>query len=209
MAIVLDRLSEVPATLRQSENGARMLAAHLNQRSVAATPVGSLLGNVAGVLGRGLVAGLIGTLAITAVAAADQEIRRRVKRPPSERKPPETLFKALIGPWLYSADALGKVLGGVTPADEVAKRRLALAAHTSYGTSWGMSLGILDLAGLRGPAAMGLLLGGILGAEMGVMPRLGFFPPVGLWGREAVISSSYQHAVYAIAAGLTYDLLKP
>ena len=230
MAKVLDRLSERPAMLQQAKNevrgwgwrearqlggsvlvlqGARMLASRLNRRSVAATPVGSMLGNAAGALGRGLVAGLVGTLAITVVAAGEQEIRRRMKRRSSERKPPENLFQALIGPWLYSADTLGKVLGGVTPADEAAKRRMALVAHTSYGTSWGMSLGILELAGLRGPAAMGVLLGGILGAEMGVMPRIGFFPSVGQWGGEAVFSSTYQHAVYAIAAGLTYDMLQP
>lgn len=230
MANVLDRLSDVTTSLkppgletrgerwrtaRQIGGGmmvlqaSRMLASRLDRRSVPATPIGSMLGNVAGLMGRGLVAGIVGTLAITAVAAADQEIRRRVKRRSAEQAPPASLFQALIGPWLYSADAVGKVLGGLTPADEAAKRRLALAAHASYGTSWGMSLGVLELAGLRGPAAMGLLLGGILGAEMGIMPRLGFFPPVGQWGGEAVFSSTYQHAVYAIAAGLTYDMLQP
>lgn len=230
MAMVLDRLSEVASTRRPPEvverpwswrearkiggglialQGARVLATRLNRRSMAPTSVGSSLGNVAGVLGRGLVAGLVGTLAITAVAAGEQEIRRRMQRRSPEQKPPENLFQALIGPWLYSADALGKVLGGVTPADEAAKRRLALAAHVSYGSSWGLSLSLLQLAGIRGPAAMGLLLGGVLGAEMGLMPRLGFFPPVGQWGREAVVSSTYQHAVYAIAAGLTFDLLQP
>lgn len=229
MQRVLERQAERPATMQRlaerppawtwretrriggaviAMQGARWLATRLNQRSVAPTRAGGMLGGIAGELGRGLVAGLVGTLAITLAAAADQQLRSRLKADPAEKQPPRDLFQVLIGPWLYSADALGKVLGGVTPVDDAAKRRLALAAHLSYGSSWGMSLAALSLAGVRGPAAMGVLLGGVLGAEMLVMPRVGFFPPVGQWGSEAVIASTYQHAIYAIAAGLTFDLLE-
>lgn len=186
---------------------ARWLSTGLNRRLVPSSPSGTWLGEIAGEIGRGLVAGLVGTLAITLAAAADQQIRNRLKPPSVREKGPKGAFRILIGPWLYSADAVGKLLGGVTPADDAAKRRLALAAHMSYGTSWGASLGVLKLAGIRGPGAMGAVLGGILGAEMLVMPRAGFFPPVSRWGREAVISSIYQHAIYAIAAGLTFEWL--
>lgn len=188
--------------------GAGWLASRLNQRSVTPTRLGGTLGTLAGDLGRGLVAGAVGTLAITVAAAAHQEIKRRLKPDQAEPEPRETFLQALIRPWLFSADALGKVLGGVTPQDEAAKRRLAWAAHLSYGSSWGLSLTALSRTGIRGPAAMGALLGGVLGAEMLIMPRAGFFPPVGDWGTEAVVSSTYQHAIYAIAAGLTFDLLE-
>ncbi len=188
--------------------GARWLATRLNQRSVPPTRTGGMLGDLAGGLGRGLVAGAVGTVIITAAAAAHQQIKSRLKAKPGEAKPPTDLFQVLIGPWLFSADAVSKVMGGLTPKDEAAKRRLALAAHVGYGSAWGMSLAALSLAGIRGPAAMGVLLGGVLGAEMALMPRAGFFPPVGQWGTEAVISSTYQHALYAIAAGLTFDLLE-
>ena len=228
MATILERRSERPTRLSLPEvrddqrswraarriggaalalQGTRWLVDRLNQRSVPPSRAGGALGDVAGELGRGLVAGLVGTLVITLAAAADQEIRRRRKAARGEAAPRGDLFSVFIGPWLFSADAVGKVLGGVTPKDEAARRRLALAAHLGYGSTWGMSLGVLRVAGIQGPAAMGVLLGGVLGAEMGVMPRVGFFPPVGQWGREAVISSSYQHALYAIAAGLTFDRL--
>ena len=229
MQSVLERRGEPAAAIRQLKEGpapwtwretkrlggavlalqgARWLASQLNQRSVPRTRTGGLLGGIAGELGRGLVAGLMGTVAITLAATADQQIRSRLKGDSGEKRPPQDIFQALIGPWLYSADAVGKVLGGVTPANDTAKRRLALAAHLGYGSSWGLSLAALSVAGIRGPAAMGVLLGGVLGAEMLVMPRVGFFPPVGEWGREAVIASTYQHAVYAIAAGVTFDLLE-
>jgi hypothetical protein len=151
----------------------------------------------------------VGTLVITLAAAIDQQVRHRRQPASEDAAAPPDLFQILIGPWVYSADAVSKVLGGLTPANDRAKRRLALAAHLGYGSSWGMSLVALDRAGARGPAAIGALLGGVLGAEMLLMPRAGFFPPVGEWGSEAIISSTYQHALYAIAAGLTYDLLQP
>lgn len=186
---------------------ARWLSAWINRRSTPSTRSGALLGDFAGEIGRGLVAGLVGTAAITLAAAAEQQIRSRLQGGATKEPGPSGVFPVLIAPWLYSADAVGTILGGVTPADDSAKRRLALAAHLSYGTSWGASLGVLELAGIRGPGAMGTLLGAILGAEMLVMPKLGFFPPVSQWGSEAVFSSTYQHALYAIAAGLTFDWL--
>jgi hypothetical protein len=71
-----------------------------------------------------------------------------------------------------------------------------------------MGRGLLaGLVGIRGSVAIGTLLGGNLVTEMMAMPKAGFFPPINQWGQEAVSSSTYQHAIYAIAAGMTFDLL--
>lgn len=220
MGKVEERLPEAlrpPSTRSPEWRGGALLAlqalhwlgAGRNQRVIPSTPAGRAMGNAAGIIGRGLLAGLAGTVAITLVAAADKWIRGRMGPAPAEPRAPFDPFHTLIGPWVFSADVVGKILGGVTPVEDRAKERLAWAAHVGYGTMWGASLGVLDLVGIRGPGAMLGVLGGQLSAEMLAMPAAKFFPPVTQWGSEAVISSAYQHAVYAIAAGLTFEFLEP
>ncbi len=189
--------------------GARWLRSTTRRRAVARarTVDGGRLGRAAGELGRGLAAGLAGTAAITAVSTVEQLVKGSVRARRRGEEPSFDLLEAATGPWLFAADAAGKLLG-VTPRDDHAKRRFSVAVHWTYGAAWGASLAAMGLAGIRGPLAAGALLAGVLGAEMVAMPALHFFPPPSQWGKAAIVSSTYQHAVYAAAAALAFRHLR-
>lgn len=168
--------------------------------------VGRVIGQAAGDLGRGYLAGTAGTLAITTASTTDQLVTEAVHARKEHRRPNLNLADAIVSPWSFSAGVVSKVFG-ITPTDAKHERRLAVITHWDYGSAWGMSLPILRAFGVRGVPAMLALLAGQLGAEMIVMPAFKLFPPPAEWGRRAVVSSVYQHAIYALAAVSAYEWL--
>jgi hypothetical protein len=168
------------------------------------------MGEVAGEIGRGLVAGMAGTAAITLAGALEQGLRAKPTEAPAGPMPAENtlmrVFHRIHEPWLFAGDAAGKVLG-VRPIDAVARRRFAIAGHWLYGTAWGATFGILGVAGVRGVPAAAAVLTGQLTAEFVAMPAAGLFPGPGQWGARAIVSSVLDHAAYAVAAGATFEAL--
>jgi hypothetical protein len=176
-------------------------------RRISARAVGRILGEAAGDLGRGLVAGMFGTLSITAASAIDQLATEVAHARKEKRAPDLDLGKAIVSPWSFSADVVGQVFG-ITAKDKEHERRLSIMAHWGYGSTWGLSLAAVRALGVRGAAAIGAVLAGQLGAEMIVMPALGLFSPPTQWGRRALVSSVYQHAIYAVAAVAAFEWLQ-
>jgi hypothetical protein len=145
--------------------------------------------NIAAALGRGLIAGLAGTVAITISQMVEMKLRHR---PPSAAP----------------ADAAGKVLG-VKPTGEAEKQRFSNLVHFAYGTAWGVFRGLLDLAGIRGAEATAIHAAAVQSTAMVMLPALKVAPPVSQWGAEEIGIESLHHVVYAAAAGATYDFLRP
>ena len=147
----------------------------------------SLFNRAATHIGKGIVAGLAGTLAIS----ISQMIEMRISR----RKPSTT-----------PADAAGKVLG-VRPRDEAGKARFANVVHWAYGTGWG-----LVRAALGGPRR-GLFwaplvhLAAVQAVAMLMLPALEVAPPVTKWGAGAISKEVLHHTVYASVADATYRAL--
>jgi hypothetical protein len=168
--------------------------------------VGQLVGKAAGELGRGFLAGAFGTFAITAAAAVDQLATEVVRARREKREHHLDLDKAITSPWSSAAGVVSKVIG-ITPKDAEHERCLSVMAHWGYGSAWGLSLAAMRASGVRHAAAMGALLAAQLGAETIVMPALHFFPPPTKWGSRAVVSSVYQHAIYAVAAVTAFEWL--
>jgi hypothetical protein len=166
--------------------------------------VGQLVGKAAGELGRGFLAGTFGTFAITAAAAVDQLATEVAHARKEKREPDLDLGKAITSPWSFTAGVVGKVVG-ITPTDAEHERRLSIMAHWGYGSTWGLSLAAMQALGVRHVPAMGALLAAQLGAEMIVMPAFDLFPPPKQWGHRAVVSSVYQHAIYALAAVTAFE----
>lgn len=169
--------------------------------------VGQIAGDAAGQLGRGFIAGAFGTLSITVASTVDKLLTEISHAQKEKRAPDIDLGKAIVSPWSFSADVVGKVFG-ITPKDAEHERRLSVMAHWEYGSTWGLSLPVLHALGVRGVAAIGAVLAGQLGAEMFVMPAFGLFSPPTKWGRRAVVSSVYQHAIYAAAAVAAFEWMQ-
>ncbi|NJL32863.1 MAG: hypothetical protein HC893_02155 [Chloroflexaceae bacterium] len=80
-------------------------------------------------LGRGIIAGVIGTAAMTVSSTIEMQLRQR---------------EGSTTP----AQAAGKVLG-VTPRSDEAAARFSNLMHWTYGTAWGVPRGMLGVTGLK------------------------------------------------------------
>jgi hypothetical protein len=104
------------------------------------------------------------------------------------------------------AEAASKVLD-VKAASENQKNEFSEKVHWAYGTSWGVTRGVLSLAGLKGITATSIHFVSILGTAMVMLPALKVAPPVKEWGWKSILKDAMHHAVYAVAAGLFFDAI--
>jgi hypothetical protein len=138
-------------------------------------------------IGKGLLAGLVGTAAIT--------ISQMIEMKLSKREPSTA-----------PADAAGKVLG-VKPRDEESKERFANVVHWAYGTSLGLLRAVLGGGRADRFWAPLVHLGAVQTAAMIMLPSLHVAPPVKDWEVATVGTEVLHHAVYAAATDATYRLL--
>jgi hypothetical protein len=145
-------------------------------------------GGLAAVIGRGLVAGAVGTAAMTVSSTLEQ---RKRGRPPSTAP----------------ADAAAEVLGIESFRDDAAKRRFSSVVHWSYGTGWGIARAALRAAGLGAAGATVVHLAAVWGGQLVMLPALGVAPPPWDWGVDEVAIDAGHHVVYALAAGAAFEAL--
>ncbi|MBA3606622.1 MAG: hypothetical protein H0W46_11760 [Acidimicrobiia bacterium] len=141
----------------------------------------------AAAVGVGLLAGVVGTAAMTAVSTAEAKLTGR---------------SASTTP----ADAGGTALG-VQPKDEQHEARFSNIMHWAYGTAWGGFRGLLGQLGMRGPVAAVTHLGALWAGDQVVLPATNAAPPAWKWGTKDIAMDLAHHAVYAAAAGAAYDWL--
>lgn len=147
----------------------------------------SIPGRVAYGLGKGLLAGLAGTVAITIA----QMIEMRI----THRKPSTAPI-----------DAAQKVLD-VKAINKSKKEKVSNEVHWAYGTSWGLTRGVMDIFGLKGIPASLAHFAAIWGTALVMLPALKVAPPVKEWGAKTLAKDAMFHLVYIVAAGLVYDAL--
>ena len=136
---------------------------------------------------RGLLAGAVGTAAMTVSSTIEQKLRAR---------------EASTAP----ADAAMKVLGIESFCDDAAKSRFSNAVHWSYGTAWGVPRALLDAAGLDPAAATAAHGAALWGSEQVMLPALGVAPPLWEWGVAEIAIDALHHAVYTVAASVAYTM---
>jgi hypothetical protein len=144
-------------------------------------------GDVGADIGRGLLAGLIGTGVMTISSTVEMKLRGR---PPSSAP----------------ADAAAKVLG-VQPVGDREKQRFSQIVHWAYGTSWGAVRGLVATAGLRGARATAAHLVAVWGAEVLTLPALGVAPPLTQWGAAEIAIDLFHHVVYVTATSAAFARL--
>jgi hypothetical protein len=145
------------------------------------------LNEIASALGKGILAGLAGTAAITLSQMIEMKITKR-----------------------ENSDAPVKVASevtGVAPKNEEEKQKVNQEIHWAYGTSWGIARGMIALAGLKGLPAALVHFGAIWGSALIMLPKYDAAPPVQEQEPKSIAIDALHHAVYALAAGAAYDAL--
>lgn len=146
----------------------------------------TMLGELGSAIGKGLIAGLAGTVAIT----ISQIIEMKITNKKSSHAPAEAVKKTLqIEPTPENYDDF---------SNEV---------HWVYGTSWGVMRGLLSMVGIRGFAASTVHMAAIWGTAVTLQPMLDIAPPLSEWDKKDIAIDIFHHAVYAIVAGLVYDAM--
>jgi hypothetical protein len=146
------------------------------------------VGTIASSIGKGLVAGLAGTAAMTISSSLEARIRQRA---------------ASSAP----ARATAKVLGIKEFEDDIAAARFNDLSHWGYGTMWGVVRGLLAATGLSPKAATAAHGAAVWGSAAVTLPALEVAPPFVFWGRKEVAIDLWHHAVYATATGIAYRLI--
>ncbi len=167
---------------------------------------GALAARVTGNIGRGLAAGAFGTLAISTVMTLDS-LATEAYRARKKHEKAASLRQVLDQSASSAADLASNALG-FTPKDSAHAKRLGNMAHWAYGTTWGLALPLLRAAGLGSLSSTAAVCTGQLTVEMLAMPSLKLLPPPTKWGVKGIVSTVYQHAIYAIATVKAYDWLK-
>jgi hypothetical protein len=139
-------------------------------------------------VGRGLLAGLIGTAAMTVSSRIEMNARKRS----ASSAPVQAAEKAL----------------GVQPTTEQARERFSTIVHWSYGTGWGVVRGLVGAAGIAGPNAAALHFLLIWGAELAMLPALDVAPPPWEWKSEELAVDMLHHGVYATTTSIAYAALE-
>jgi hypothetical protein len=139
-------------------------------------------------IGKGLLAGFVGTAAMTVSSALEARIRRRA---------------ASSAP----ARATAKVLGIKEFEDDIAQARFNDLSHWGYGTMWGVVRGLLGASGLPPKAATAAHGAAIWGSAQVTLPALEVAPPVVFWQKREIAIDVFHHAVYTVATGIAYRLI--
>jgi hypothetical protein len=142
----------------------------------------------AAAIGDGLVAGAVGTAAMTVSSTIEARLRHRV---------------ASSAP----ARATAKALGIKAFENDLAQARFNDLSHWGYGTGWGVVRGILGATGMPAAKATAAHGAAVWGSAAVTLPALDVAPPFVFWGRKEVAIDLFHHAVYAVATGLAYELV--
>ena len=146
------------------------------------------LTKAASAIGDGLVAGFVGTAAMTVSSTIEARLRHRA---------------ASTAP----ARATAKALGIRAFDSDLAQARFNDLSHWGYGTGWGVVRGILGAAGVPAATATAAHGAAVWGSAAVSLPALDVAPPFVFWGREEVAIDVLHHMVYAVATGAAYELI--
>jgi hypothetical protein len=147
-----------------------------------------LADTLASSIGKGLLAGFVGTAAMTVSSTVEARLRHRA---------------ASSAP----ARATAKMLGIKEFEDDIAKARFNDLSHWGYGTGWGVVRGLLAAMRMRPTAATATHGAAVWGSAQVMLPALEIAPPVVFWPKEEIAIDAWHHMVYAVATGFAFELM--
>ena len=139
-------------------------------------------------IGKGVLAGLAGTAAMTISSTVEAKLRGRA-------------FSTA------PAKAAAKVLGIAEFEDVRAQARFSDLVHWGYGTSWGVALGVMRALGFSPRVAAPAHFAAVWGGAAVMLPALEVAPPVPFWEPEDIAIDVFHHLVYVGATSFAYSRL--
>jgi hypothetical protein len=146
------------------------------------------LSSAATAIGDGLVAGFVGTAAMTVSSTLEARLRHRA-------------------PSSAPARATAKALGIAEFENDIARARFNDLSHWGYGTGWGVVRGLLGATGMPAAKATATHGAAVWGSAVVTLPALEVAPAVVFWSRTEIAIDVLHHTVYALATGLAYELI--
>ena len=143
----------------------------------------------AAAIGKGMVAGLIGTAAMT--------VSERVEMAVTGREPSDV------------PGQVGAKLSGRQPATDAEMQHLSTQVHWAHGILGGALRGVLDRAGVSGLAASVAHFASLWGGDAGLYAALRIAPPPWEWDQDELAADVLHKGVYAAVTGAVYDALPP
>lgn len=144
------------------------------------------LGALGAAIGKGLIAGFAGTVAITISQTIEMKIRNR-KSSNNPAKAVERIFD--IGP---------------EPGHE---NSFSQRVHYAYGTLWGTARGLLSVVGITGFAATAVHFAALWGTAVTTETELGLAPPLDEWTTKDIVIDIFHHAAYVTAVWMVYKAI--
>lgn len=149
--------------------------------------IGTATGKFGSAVGRGLIAGLVGTIAITLSMKIERMITKK-------------------SPGFAPGDAASKALS-IEASDREEWGKFSNEVHWTYGTVWGVGRGLLSLVGLKGWQATAVHFAAIYYTGITIEPDFEVAPPINEWTKKEVAVFTLHHAVYSAVAGLVFDAI--
>lgn len=164
-----------------------------------------------GAIGKGLIAGFAGTVAITVSQMIEMSITKR-----SMSDAPVKVGGKALGVEPRGKAELEKEKA-TSDDDEASdelkeevesnKEQFEQLMHFGYGTGWGVARSALDMADIKGIRASVIHFGAIWGAAQIMLPANNAAKPITEWSARQIAIDLFHHAVYAFAAGAVYDAM--
>jgi hypothetical protein len=139
-------------------------------------------------IGKGIVAGVAGTAAMTVSSTLEAKLRGRA-------------FSTA------PAKAAQKLLGIESFTTPAAEARFSNLVHWGYGTGWGVARAVLGHV-LPPKAADAAHFAAVWGGALVMLPALEVAPPVWEWDGADVGIDVFHHTVYAAATGIAFEKLR-
>ncbi|MGY4536421.1 hypothetical protein ACVW0P_000828 [Mucilaginibacter sp. UYNi724] len=144
-------------------------------------------GTLGAAIGKGLIAGVVATAAMTLSQMIEMKI--------TKREPSDATLK------------VAEDTAGFKPASKQDKQLLSQEIHWSYGTAWGVARGLIGLTGLKGFSASLVHFGAVWGTALVMLPKHDASKPINQQKPQEIAIDVLHHGIYAITAGLVYDAL--
>jgi hypothetical protein len=135
----------------------------------------------------GVLAGLIGTAAMTAAQAAEMRLSGR---PPS----------------MVPGQVASKLLN-LEPEDDADMARISIRMHWAHGMTQGVLRALIGKLGLRGPTAMGVHFALMWPGDAVLYKTLGISPWPWKWSAAELAPDVLHKGFYVVATGAAYDRL--